>query len=227
MQATRQAGFPLLHSVQGFRYCDWLLAGAECAGWRRIAGDGTSGKSQTFSETCGAVAERADKTIEIAVRNNWLLDIGLDHLTLARVALYESILRGLQPAGDHLREAMDFLRRAGQQDHLPRALLTRALFRAATGAFDGAREDLDEAYEIAERGPMRLHLADIHLHRARLFGLMESRPAVYPWISPRDDLDAAKKLIDECGYGRRREELADAEAAYQRIYGGTRDLDEA
>ena len=36
----------------------------------------------------------------------------------------------------------------------------------------GAREDLDEAHEIAERGPMRLHLADIHLHRARLFGLL-------------------------------------------------------
>ena len=70
-----------------------------------------------------------------------------------------------------MREAADFLRRAGEQDHLPRALLTRALFRAATGAFDGAREDLDEAFEIAERGPMRLHLADIHLHRARLFGL--------------------------------------------------------
>ena len=121
-----------------------------------------------------------------------------------------------------MREATDFLRRAGAQDYLPRALLTRALFRAVTGDFDGAREDLDEAYEIAERGPMKLHLADIHLHRARLFGLMSSRPAEYPWISPRDDLDAAARLIEECGYGRRREELADAEAAYTRINGGAR-----
>lgn len=30
---------------------------------------------------------------------------------------------------------------------------------------------LDEAWEIAERGSMRLHMADIHLYRARLFGL--------------------------------------------------------
>jgi hypothetical protein len=89
-----------------------------------------------------------------------------------------------------------------------------------TGEFDGARDDLDEAYEIAERGPMRLFLADIHLHRARLFGLMAGRPAAYPWTSPRADLDAAKKLIDECRYGRRREELADAEAAYARIHRG-------
>ena len=38
-------------------------------------------------------------------------------------------------------------------------------------------------------------------------------------ISPRDDLDKARKLIDECGYGRRREELEDAEAAWERLYG--------
>jgi len=32
---------------------------------------------------------------------------------------------------------------------------------------DSAKTDLDEAWEIAERGPLPLHLADIHLHRAR------------------------------------------------------------
>ena len=48
---------------------------------------------------------------------------------------------------------------------------------------------------------------------------MTSRPDDYPWASPRDDLDEAGKLINECGYGRRREELADAEAAYARVYG--------
>jgi hypothetical protein len=31
---------------------------------------------------------------------------------------------------------------------------------------------------------------------------------------------SAKKLIEECSYGRRREELADAGAAYERVYGG-------
>jgi hypothetical protein len=148
-----------------------------------------------------------------------LLDISLIQLTLARAVLYQAILRGEAPTGEHMKEALDFVRRAGQQDYLPRALLTHVLFRAATGAFDGARDDLNEAYEIAERGPMRLHLAGIHLDRARLFGLMAGRPADYPWTSPRDDLDAAKKLIDECGYGRRRDEVADAEAAYARLYG--------
>ena len=65
---------------------------------------------------------------------------------------------------------------------------------------------------------MRLHLADVRLHRARLFGLMANRPVAYPWVSARDDLDKARKLIDECGYGRRREELDDAEAAWRRLH---------
>ncbi len=44
------------------------------------------------------------------------------------------------------------------------------------------------------------YLADVYLHRARLF-------------HERDELPKAKALIEELGYGRRFEELADAEAA--------------
>jgi hypothetical protein len=67
---------------------------------------------------------------------------------------------------------------------------------------------LDEAWEIAERGRMKLFMADIHLYRARLFG----RETLYPWESPHADLADARKLIEQCGYGRRKEELEDAEA---------------
>ena len=35
----------------------------------------------------------------------------------------------------------------------------------------------------------------------------------YPWDSPAADLAAAEKLINDCGYHRRDEELADAKAA--------------
>lgn len=35
----------------------------------------------------------------------------------------------------------------------------------------------------------------------------------YPLESPQADLAAARKLIEHCGYGRRKEELEDAEAA--------------
>jgi hypothetical protein len=74
-------------------------------------------------------------------------------------------------------------------------------------ATNGSKEDLDEAWEIAERGPMRLFMADIHLYRARLF----FRETEYPWESPQADLEAARKLIEQCGYWRRKEELEDAE----------------
>jgi hypothetical protein len=49
----------------------------------------------------------------------------------------------------------------------------------------------------------------IYVHDARLFFL--EKP--YPWKSPQDDLAAAEKLINDCGYHRRDEELADAKRA--------------
>ncbi len=56
---------------------------------------------------------------------------------------------------------------------------------------------------------MKLFIADIHLHRARLF----FREPKYPWGSPAADLAAAGKLIHDCGYHRRDEELDDARRA--------------
>jgi len=93
---------------------------------------------------------------------------------------------------------------------IPHGLLTRAWYRFLYGSLSGwesTQEDLDEAWEIAERGPMRLHMADIHLYRARLF----FREKEYPWESAEADLKAARKLIEQCGYWRRKEELDDAE----------------
>ena len=64
--------------------------------------------------------------------------------------------------------------------------------------------------------PYRLHMVDIHLHRARLF----HNVGTYPWnkrmdsngrsVSPRgpvDDIADAQALIENCGYGRRKEQL--------------------
>ena len=77
---------------------------------------------------------------------------------------------------------------------------------AFIGETSGAQRDLDEAWEIAERGPMPLVHADIHLTRARLFHA--ARP--YPWQDPRADLAAARRLIEKHGYHRRDGELSDA-----------------
>jgi hypothetical protein len=58
---------------------------------------------------------RAEYALAISIRNNWPLNIGLDHLTLARVALYRWLLSGdrTQPLiVEHLQAAMDYLRPA-------------------------------------------------------------------------------------------------------------------
>ncbi len=88
----------------------------------------------------------------------------------------------------------------GFRTTLVRGLFTRAWWRYRSGDVTGAAADLDEAWEIAERGPMPLFLADIQLHRARLFG-------------DRQALVDARRRIEARGYGRRLGELEDAEAA--------------
>lgn len=194
IQAEYQPKYPLLYSARGFRYCDLLLAEAERAAWRgAVAGEESDG--------CAQVVKRAAQALAIAKRNNWLLAIALDQLTLSRCALYADRLHGRVPGDEaqrHTEAAVAGLRQAGTMDFLPSALLTRALLRHCHNDTDGAHADLIEAQGISERGDMKLYLADIALTRARLF-------------DDGDELARARALIEECGYGRRLSELEDAE----------------
>lgn len=238
MQAANRPSYPSLYSWQGCAYCDLLLAAPERAAWaatlesdypsplfsvreltsyeaRRVPMD-ESDEESPHSKALRAISQRAERMFEWHVPSDGLLSIALDHLALGRVALYTSILEStnsqLSTAYSQIASAVNGLRHAGQQQHLPLGLLTRAWLRNLNGAHTGsesAQADLDEAWEIAERGPMRLHMADIHLYRARLFH--DVKP--YPWKSPQEDLASARKLIEQCGYWRRKAELEDAEAA--------------
>lgn len=231
MQAEQQRTFPLLYALQGFRYCNLLLAGAERAAWREVTAPGLpSGaaggapSASTHIEACDEVQRRTAQTLDWAGAYGGLVGIALDHLTLGHAALYRAVLQATGSPGDlrpvterldeksahrHVAAAVDGLRRAGTLDRLPRGLLARAWLRVLEGNLREAQEDLDEAWQLAERGPMRLFLADIHLHRARLFHAVEP----YPWEGPLSDVAAARQLIERCGYWRRKEELEDAEAA--------------
>jgi hypothetical protein len=177
-------------------------------------------------QSCRAVSQRARKMFEWRLPGDPLLDVARDHLTLGRKALYEAILvsddfRLMTSDFSHIDAAVSGLRRSGNVDELPRGLVTRAWLRFLEGKRSGSertQEDLDEAWEIAERGQMRLFMADIHLYRARLFHAVKP----YPWNKfadgtegrgPKDDLADARKLIERCGYWRRKEELEDAEDA--------------
>jgi hypothetical protein len=191
-------------------------------------------KKEELLALCRAVSERAAQTLMWATHGKLsLVTIALDHLTLGRAALYAAILesrsrrrdlaqppsqtptpeanqRGFTSALSELDHAVSGLRRAGAVEFLVLGLLTRAWLRSLTGPRTGtesAQSDLDEAWEIAERGPMPLHMADIHLYRSRLF----FREKPYPWESPQHDLAEARRLIFKHGYLRRKEELEDAE----------------
>jgi tetratricopeptide (TPR) repeat protein len=199
MQAERQPKYPLLYSLRGFQYCELLLAEAERAAWRGGVEDTAI---EELSRVARGVEERSKKMLEWPLHSDSLLDIALNHLTLGRAQLYRAILEGAEPtsASSEIEQAVDGLRRAGDVSRTPLALLSRAWLRALGGNPASAHADLAEAQEIAERGPMPLFLADIHLYRARLF-------------RDREALATARALIEKHGYGRRKEELEDAEAA--------------
>jgi hypothetical protein len=174
LQAGDQPEYPLLYSLRGFQYCDLLLAPAERGAWRHTLNLPGIALSSFLPKFCRTVSERAARTLQWAKQNKpSLLDIALDHLTLGRSALYLTILEGipldpLDPCRDSLQHAVDGLRRAGREDYLSLGFLTRAWLRCLAGArigHDSAQSDLNKAFQIAERGPMPLFMADIHLHR--------------------------------------------------------------
>ncbi|MBS1211647.1 MAG: hypothetical protein H6R26_263, partial [Proteobacteria bacterium] len=149
----------LLYSVSGFRYCDLLLAEAERAVWRgSLTLSAEDGRTEGLLAACHDVEQRAQQTLrwEECFPGAPILDFALDHLTLARAALYQSMLgdSALDRAGQELAAAVDDLRAAGQQQEMPRGLLTGSWLRCLQGNAAGARADLDEAWQIASRGGM-------------------------------------------------------------------------
>ena len=186
MQKEDQPEHPLLYSLRGFMYCDLLLG---------------QGKYRD-------VLSRAEQTIEIAIKNKWLLNIALDHLSLGKAHLLQAMQEGTDDftsSTEHLNHAVDGLRQAGQQDHLPRGLLARAELYRVQGSFEKAQRDLDEAMTIAESGEMGLHQADCHLEYARLSLAMGDQEKA------REHLATAREMIGRMGYHRWDKEVKEIE----------------
>jgi tetratricopeptide (TPR) repeat protein len=155
MQAKVQPQYPLLYSLQGFRYCELLLAPAERASWgglqpaksaQMVSNGGLKPAPQAVADVarrseaspgpgsvrvpspgpaaappvdartrleasselrvCAEVAKRAAQTLR------WIEDYGvdtlssaLDHLTLARCALYSDLLQGLDRKSTRLNSS--------------------------------------------------------------------------------------------------------------------------
>jgi tetratricopeptide (TPR) repeat protein len=212
----RQPQSRWLSSLSGYQFCDLLLAKGEGA----------------------AVRERATWTLTIAHRANFVLDIALDTLTLARadllLALHESgagAEAAVARAKESFETAVSKLRAVGELQFVPAGHLARAAFRRTVGDWQGAERDLDEAREIAKLGQMRLVLCDLAIERARLalarrgaFAPLNrlANPSGAPAApQPTDEeallanataeLDSARQTV-EGGYRRRAEELAELDA---------------
>jgi hypothetical protein len=195
LQADERSEYPLLYSLQGFRYHDLLLAPAELEAARR-----SGARLPEVEMACVEVERRAQQAIEweYKIVGAPILDFALHYLSLGRAQFYRALTSewetSVAVARAKINQAVTGLRAAGTLDQLPRGLLTRAWLRHFEGDLEGACADLDEAEEIAERGEMKLHLADVAIYRARLF-------------DDRSALAKAKDLVEQCGYGRRRAEI--------------------
>jgi tetratricopeptide (TPR) repeat protein len=196
MQKKRQPQYPFLYCLWGFRFCDLLLGHG---GQEPGAPGGRYGEVQKRVEAFFKWRQPSDSLLDIALEN---ITAGRAHW---RQALEEGVSDFTAPL-EYLHRAVDGLREAGTQHYLPRGLLARAAVYRTMGDFSRAREDLEEAREIAERGSMGLHLADYHLEAARVCTEEKGKED-----EAKRHLETAKKMINKMGYHRRDIEIEEIE----------------
>ncbi|MCP5046396.1 MAG: hypothetical protein GY940_04440, partial [bacterium] len=159
------------------------------------------------------VMERTQQTLKWMEPTGNLLSISLDHLTLGRawmMAAQQSKSKkktetdpnlAWKNAFQFLHQAVEGLRKAGHQDYITRGLLARAAAFRLKKEFHNAWTDLNETFEIAEMGEMKLHLVDYHLEAARLCGDEGKEKEA------KDHARAAEAIIQETGYLRREKDV--------------------
>jgi len=196
----------LLVSVEGSLFCDLLLM------------------EGFFDE----VQKRSNYSLkEWSEKEHVLLDIALDKLSLGQAYMLEAVVesrgrstddrwqsKGFVKAEDFLNQAVDGLRKAGSQDHLPRGLFARGELYRYQQSWEKAWTDLKEAREIAERGQMNLYMADFHLEAARLCLAEGNREA-----EARENFTQAEALVRSMGYHRRDPEVLLIQAELEIVEG--------
>ena len=210
----------VLYSVQGYRYCDLLLSWGRAAEVRDRAA-----QTLEWARTQNFVLDVALDTLSLGRAR-----LALALRSPASAPSAETARNDARAAAAGLDGAVEGLQASGRSDVVPLGLLARAAFRRAIGDWDGAARDLDQVQEIAEPGAMRLYLCDCALGGARLAtARLEANAPLNGLVAPirprpilpdaakvtrlleeaRKQLDAARKLIADCGYHRRDEELAE------------------
>jgi len=110
----------------------------------------------------------------------------------------------LGEAKNLLDKAVERLRNADREDHIPRGLLVRACYYRFQNSMKLAKKDLQEVYNIVQRGGMLLFLCDYHLESARLACSVGEEVL---GLSASEHVEKAKALIAKTGYKRRLPEV--------------------
>ncbi|PPK73907.1 TIR domain-containing protein [Methylobacter tundripaludum] len=202
-----------LHPVESYLYWDYQLAIPELLAWRHfmassgnIEGELVGNEEEVkWIQHCQLIRNQASQIINRDNQNLNLLSTALIKLIECRASLYCVLLNHVNPNKNEilnstsldLSEAVKGLKHAAQQDEIPRGLLPYAWVSWIKGDKTESNRALEEAFRIADRGSMKLHIADVLLFRARLF-------------RNEADLRAAESHIEECEYGLRKHELMDA-----------------
>ena len=222
-QKELQPEYPLLYSLRGYHYCDLMLAEGDYVGVRDRATTILQWENDSDS-----LLDRA--VVRLALGRAYL------GLALSSIGSQPSLFAARDNARSGLawvRAAIEGLLAANATHYVPIGLLARAAFHRSVGDWNGAARDLDEVEEISEPGPMRLYLCDMALEGVRLaFAHLESftplnglidDSRLEPVVLDADErmrlnekasknLADVQKLIDDCGYHRRDEELAELQA---------------
>jgi len=224
IQRKFDPSLPILYGPPGANFRELLLAEAEVLVWQEI--NARSAKNDSFnsilskktkrsSHACAIVLEQTEQALKSSTRHEYSYYAAIDQRIGCVATIYQSILKKtlwtdrdkLTDLSSKLKNVLYAMRNAGRMDSLPKALLTSAMFvsimersnvtNLPVADWHSVKYYLDEAQSIAERGPMPLYLADVHLNRARIF-------------HDRKSLAKAEKLITKHNYLRRQGELEDA-----------------
>ena len=134
--------------------------------------------------------ERANAGLRnIELTGESLISTSQIHLAIGRVLLERGAPEDLATAAQHVERAVAGLRAAGHPLYLIDGLLGRAMLRGRQGNPAAVKAELDAAWDIAERGAMRLAMIDILLLRSRL-------------LDDHGAGEEAARKIAQCNYGR-------------------------
>ncbi|MDX1910177.1 MAG: TIR domain-containing protein [Saprospiraceae bacterium] len=183
MQRESKPAYRFLYSLRGYQYCDLLLGLGK---WEEVL-------------------ERAEEGLKISTPNNWLLDIALDQLSIARAHAAAAQTKNDPThhtnAEQYLDRAVEGLRKAGATEFIANGLLARANWRLQTKRLGGALEDLEEVREIAEDGGMGRYLTDWHIGMSRLRKLEGDA------VGAARHKAEAQQMMEKTGYLRRKAEV--------------------